>query len=277
MVRDPWSLPSPRLRRAGGVRYFLVVCLAALAGLCSGCAKEASSENNVYLVRSVADGDTIELQDGRRVRYIGIDTPETRNKVGGQWVYDPEEYAEDAKKFNESLVGGNKVRLEFDAERKDKYGRDLAFVYTDNGLMANEELVREGYSLVYYLLPNRKHLEGFMEAQRTAMENKAGLWKGIKVITPDEAGKLSWGYCVVRGRVNYSGREGRGSFTIGFDGEKENSLKCIIPARNLPLFKEFGVDPAIDYTGKNVEITGKVKKGGSPVLMIVHPYQIRVL
>lgn len=80
------------------------------------------------------DGDTIELTDGRRVRYIGINTPER-----------DQPYYEEATEANRQLVGNKEVQLEFDVETFDKYGRTLAYVWVD-GVMANLEIVHRGFA-----------------------------------------------------------------------------------------------------------------------------------
>jgi micrococcal nuclease len=81
-----------------------------------------------FYVRWVNDGDTIVLKDGRRVRYIGINSPEVSHD--GRKT-DP--YADSAKNYNKRLVFAKQVRLEFDKEKKDHYGRLLAYVYLKGG------------------------------------------------------------------------------------------------------------------------------------------------
>jgi len=78
--------------------------------LFSGCGR-ISTEGGFYSVYKVLDGDTIILTNARNVRYIGIDTPESRKRVRGEWVYDPEPYAVEAYNLNRRLVEGKKVSL----------------------------------------------------------------------------------------------------------------------------------------------------------------------
>ena len=116
------------------------------------------------------DGDTIVLDDGERVRYIGIDTPETvhpRKPV--EWM------GKEAGQANRLLVEGKRVGLEYDVQRRDKYGRKLAYVYVGN-VMVNELLVRAGYAQVSTYPPNVKHQERFLRAQRQARDEQLGLW-----------------------------------------------------------------------------------------------------
>ena len=91
------------------------------------------------------DGDTIELGDGRLVRYIGVDAPEARRKVGERWIVDPEPFSRAATEANRQLVEGKAVRLEYDVQTHDRYGRWLAYVYVGER-MVNEELLASGYA-----------------------------------------------------------------------------------------------------------------------------------
>ena len=123
-------------------------------------------------VSRVIDGDTIELDTGEKVRYIGIDTPETLHPS------EPVEYyGREASEFNKKLVEGKWVRLEFDVQRKDIYGRTLAYVYLSDGTFVNAELLKQGYAKVSTYPPNVEHVEEFLELEREARENARGLWR----------------------------------------------------------------------------------------------------
>lgn len=117
---------------------------------------------------AVIDGDTIRLDDGTAVRYIGVDTPE-KGEPG---------YAE-ACRMNRELVAGRRVRLELDREPKDRYGRILAYVFvesSDGELFVNRELLRRGVGSVYLLPENVARAKELIEAQREARLARRGLW-----------------------------------------------------------------------------------------------------
>lgn len=128
------------------------------------------------LVAKVIDGDTIEIEGGQRVRYLGMDTPET---------VDPRKpvqcFGKEAKNKNKELVEGKRVILEKDISETDKYGRLLRYVYlpleTGELLFVNDFLIREGYAKVLTIPPDVKFAEQFLEAQRQARERSLGLWK----------------------------------------------------------------------------------------------------
>jgi micrococcal nuclease len=129
----------------------------------------------VQVVR-VIDGDTIRVWDefGYRVtvRYIGINTPETKHPTKGV-----EHYGTEASEANRKLVDGKKVTLEFDVQQFDKYGRTLAYVYLEDGTFVNAWLVENGYAMVMTVPPNVKHQELFLKLQREARDNGRGLWR----------------------------------------------------------------------------------------------------
>ena len=152
----------------------------AVASLIAGLLASALSHGSSVLpkdalVRRVIDGDTVELGDGRLVRYIGIDTPELRRKIGGQWVEDPEPFGQTARDANARLVEGKTVRLEYDVETHDRYGRLLAYVYAD-GQMVNSTLLAQGDAQLLTIPPNVKHVEEFRRLVKEARDAKRGLW-----------------------------------------------------------------------------------------------------
>jgi micrococcal nuclease len=152
-----------------------VALAAALAALLLG-RGEASRAGSLHgQVVRVVDGDTIRvrLDDGRteRVRYIGIDTPESV-KPGTPVQC----FAKKASHFNASLVSGRQITLKIDAEERDRYGRLLAYVYAD-GRFVNRELVARGYARTLTIPPNVAHADEFAQLARRAREAGVGLWQ----------------------------------------------------------------------------------------------------
>src|SRR3989344_1028684 len=127
------------------------------------------------LVTKVIDGDTIEIEGGVRVRYLGVDTPETKDPRKTVECFGKEAYNK-----NRDLVEGKRVILEKDITDKDKYDRLLRFVYLalEDGqmLFVNDYLIRDGYGHVLTIPPDVKFAEQFLEAQKQARVNNKGLW-----------------------------------------------------------------------------------------------------
>ena len=131
---------------------------------------------NVYAknwtyVRWVEDGDTIVLQDGRRVRYIGINTPEIAHADTPA-----EPYADAAKDFNRKLILNKRIRLVFDTEQFDRYGRTLAYVFLSDSTFVNAELIKYGYAFFVPRKPNVRYDQIFLKTQREAMTAGEGMW-----------------------------------------------------------------------------------------------------
>lgn len=127
----------------------------------------------VFAIR-VIDGDTIEVKMpwGReKIRYIGIDTPETKDPRK------PVEYfGKEAAEKNRELVEAKYVFLEKDVSNKDRYGRFLRYVYLADGTFVNLELVKQGYAQVATYPPDLKYVEEFLKAEKEAREKEIGLW-----------------------------------------------------------------------------------------------------
>lgn len=130
-----------------------------------------SSGREEAVVERVVDGDTIILENGEKVRLIGIDTPETV-KPGTK----PEYYGKEASDFTKKKLEGKKVYLEKDVSDSDRYGRLLRYVYLEEDVFFNLELVKEGYANVATYPPDVKYADDFLEAERAARENGKGLW-----------------------------------------------------------------------------------------------------
>ncbi len=140
-------------------------------------------------VLKIVDGDTLKVRYKgieESVRLVGIDTPESRpNKKAkndaqrsGEDLRTITAMGKEATRYVKSLVKpGDTVRIEFDVQKRDKYGRLLAYVYLPNGTMLNEEIVKAGYANVMTVPPNVKYQERFLKDYREARENRRGLWK----------------------------------------------------------------------------------------------------
>jgi micrococcal nuclease len=126
-------------------------------------------------VLRVVDGDTIRVRlDGRteRLRYIGVDTPESVKPGAAVQCF-----AKRAAAANAALVAGRSVRLVGDVEQRDRYGRLLAYVYREpDGAFVNARLVRDGYARTLTIAPNVAHARQLSQLARAARESGRGLW-----------------------------------------------------------------------------------------------------
>jgi len=173
-------------------------------------------------VKRVIDGDTIELIDGRKLRYIGIDTPETvdpRTSV--------ECFGREASAYNRSLVEGKEVELEKDVSETDRYGRLLRYVYLlqeGKQVMVNKLLVSAGYAISSSYPPDIKYQEELDSLEVEAQTQNKGLWGSCSsnFATPQAAvtGSAStattvigtstatnMGTCAIKGNISSSGEK----------------------------------------------------------------------
>lgn len=230
----------------------------------------------LYLVQNVIDGDTILLANGEKVRYIGIDAPETMKKTGEKWQYDPEQFGDEAKEFNRVLVFRKKVSLEYDKEKRDRYGRLLAYVYTADGVMVNRALIEKGYVLMYTISPNNKHIEDFYATQEKAKAGGAGLWGISTVINDGEAAKNFKKFRNVEGVVT-DVKALKHKIIISFGQEGPGQFAALIYGDNLRFFSRKGIDPVKEYKGKKVRVFGKIQDKNGPKIYIDNPTQIWVV
>lgn len=136
--------------------FFALALLLALAG--------SAVPAPPAQVARVLDGDTVRLESGERVRYLGINAPEAG-----------ERYAAEATARNAALVLGRTVTLETDTELRDHYGRMLAFVHV-GGTSVSATLVQEGLAHVLLIPPNGMHAEALLALQREAQVARRGIW-----------------------------------------------------------------------------------------------------
>jgi micrococcal nuclease len=138
------------------------------------------SDENIRTVKKVVDGDTFWVENGSekglKIRLIGVDAPESRKTGKKEIGY----YGKEAKDFLTKILTGKKVRLEYDVDKLDKYGRTLAYVYLEDGTFVNAELIKQGYAMVMTVPPDVKYTDLFIKLQSEARVNKRGLWQGIE-------------------------------------------------------------------------------------------------
>ena len=125
-----------------------------------------------YRVRWVADGDTIFLQDGRHIRFIGINAPEVAHKE-----HAAEPFGDAAKSVLEKIIAHRLVRLEWDEVRRDHYGRHLAHVFDQKNHLLSRMMVAKGLAHVLYQKDNHRYFKILLESQQKAMAEKTGFWK----------------------------------------------------------------------------------------------------
>jgi len=151
------------------VALFLLLCLPniAIAGTLSWLAEE-----RWVTVDKVYDGDTFQTRHGEKIRLLGINTPEIQHRdsigqMGGN----------EAKQALKQLISGKQLRLRFDKEKKDRYGRTLAQIWMADGLWVNAWLLEHGFAHVYTFEPNTRWTKELLHHERIARQQAIGIWQ----------------------------------------------------------------------------------------------------
>jgi micrococcal nuclease len=256
--------------------FFLFLCLAPV--ISSGSAFKLSPESDISfppdsrkdeaLVIAVYDGDTLKVRfaSGRteRVRLIGVNAPETDHPQDQVrlWAYL-------SKRFAFCHLYNRKVCLSYDWQRKDQYGRILAYVWTDCRELFNAEIIERGFASAFLKYPFDEVLrKKFADAEKAARAGERGLWK-----SPPFEGipYLHAGMFVDRmGAVEFICRSVRIRRDFVFFDSPDGVFSALIPAERLALFQ----DPRL-YQGRRLRVWGYVESfREQPQIMLFFPEQI---
>jgi endonuclease YncB( thermonuclease family) len=183
-----------------GAFFMSAIWLPAAQALC-----RTSSALPVVQVQRVVDGDTLRLSDGRSVRMIGLNTPETSKK--GQSA---QPFAEEAKRRLQALVNASdgQVSLRVGEDPADHYGRTLANVYGRDGANLEAQLLAEGLGYLVAVSPNVALVSCQQAAEKSARQAGLGLWRNSPVQPVEQI--RSGGFALVSGRVTNVQRNGGG-------------------------------------------------------------------
>jgi micrococcal nuclease len=147
-----------------------MICTALVLAVPDSCEHSRippADRATICRVERVSDGDSFYCNQGKRVRLIGIDTPElSQGELGRQ----------SREALLRLMPPGSELRLELDATPADRYGRILAYGWRDS-VMVNREMVRQGWALLYTVPPNVRYVESLRAAQDSAQSEHAGHWK----------------------------------------------------------------------------------------------------
>jgi micrococcal nuclease len=124
-------------------------------------------------VRRVVDGDTLIITNGDRIRLIGIDSPESVQPDAPVECFGPQA----SNRLMELLPVGTGVRLEYDVDRSDRFGRTLAYVFRrSDGLFINASQIDGGFATTLSIAPNTRYADRFTDLQEQAKADQRGLW-----------------------------------------------------------------------------------------------------
>jgi endonuclease YncB( thermonuclease family) len=244
--------------------FFVLACFWQNPSLAASCAAPEAATN--FAVSYVHDGDTLVLADNRKIRLIGINTPETAHDGKPAQPLSIE-----ARNRVRQLLfaSGNQARVLFGQQKIDHYGRSLAHIWTSDGDNLTSTLLREGLGWALAIPPNTRLLDCYLDAENQARSASRGVWQRAEFSAKDSSQLplRSTGFHRVRGpitRVNHGG----GATWINLEGR----FAIRIPDQDLQWFT-----PAPDTTwiGHTLEVRGWVKQvKGELRVTVQHPAAI---
>ncbi len=227
---------------------------------------EIAVSPSFYRVEKVFDGDTVRLADGRKVRLIGINTPEVahRNRPAQRG-------GEEAKRFLTKRLEGRRIRLEFGPEREDKYGRLLAHIYDEDGVNINRLMLEQGLAHAVIKPPSLTHVDEYFDVEVSARRRGLGIWsdEAYRAKEIGDAAQFRNSFRRLKGKV-VGVEEKRSAWLLLF----QNRVKGLIRKEHLESFIEHRLHPK-DLVGEVVILRGWVHRSkGHPLIRLRHRHAI---
>ncbi len=254
--------------------FFASVAFAINAPVnAENCVSDNLSIAESALVKWVYDGDSLLLTDKRKIRIIGIDTPETKHHRQKAQAYGAK-----AREALRVLLKNNnyQVSLRYGKERKDKYDRTLAHVYLPDGTNISNWMLEQGYAKTLAFPPNVKLAECYKKAEEIAQAQSLKIWryKSNKVRDAASLPRRISGYVRLKGKISKI-KHYRKSLIMELESNNKTHIKMKIKKRNLKYFSKIAPDK---LWNKTIIVTGILKnKKGRRTLYLNHPTQLKVV
>ena len=258
--------------------FMLVVFSFASANALDRCQLSSKSNTEQAIVKWVYYGDTLLVTNKkggnkRKIRIIGIDTPEVKHHQQKAQLYGAkarEELRVLLKKANYQVI------LEYDKEKYDRYKRILAHVYLANGVSISEWLLQQGFAKTLIIPPNVSHVNCYKKAELLAQKQKLKIWKlnSNKLKTLQELKAKNKGYVRLKARIKKIQQQKK-TIVLVLDSDSKKPIQIRIRKKNLRYFKN--VNP-INLKAQEVIISGILKnKKNKRTITISHESQIELL
>jgi endonuclease YncB( thermonuclease family) len=241
---------------------FLCIHQAAAGAACS-----TEHFDEVLQLRYIHDGDTVHLKDGKKIRLIGINTPELARENKSA-----EPFADEARNALAALFDKDKsIALVYGKDKKDRYGRILAHAFTVDGKNIQALLLSQGYARAITIPPNTEFSSCYLEMERLARCNKKGIWNNTKILDANNLKGRQSGFKLVKGRVTGINSNDKGIW-ISLD----DTLTIGIRSENRSLFDMKTLN---NYLNHVVIVRGWLNKRNTPTpyyLRLRHPRSIEL-
>ena len=242
-----------------------IICIILSTLLFSAC----EAKPNGQQVKWVYDGDTLLLKDGRKIRIIGINTPEVaHHKKKG------ERYGREATEQLRALLkqSHNRIRLEIGEEPLDRYKRHLAHVFLPDGTDISLWMLKKGWATTMIFPPNTRYVDDYQQAEQSAQKKKLNIWqqKNFQITTPSQLKKSYTGYVRLKAQIKHVNIRKK-SLILQLDQK-------ILIKLGKRYFKYFNTYDPKRLLHKNIIISGILKKRrGKRILTLRHPAQLDIL
>jgi len=232
-------------------------------------------------LRSVSDGDTLYLDSGLKVRLAAIQAPKLPL---GREGFKAWPLGEESKVALEKLTKGKTLQLFYGGERRDRYDRALAQVYSLDGegaknIWLQEEMVRLGMARVYTWPDTFQDSEKLYAAEVKARDAKRGIWGqdyySIRSPEPNALAQDIDSYQIVQGIVT-STADVRGQVYLNFGADYKTDFTIAIAKRDRKRFKKANLD-LLSLEGATVRIRGWIELSNGPMIWLDHPERLEVL
>ena len=253
--------------------FFVSVFFYSQHSFANSCEPEGLSPAESATVKWIYDGDTLLLTDKRKVRLIGIDTPEVEHHQQKQQAY-----AAKAREALRELLKKNhyKVKLRYGAERKDRYSRTLAHVYTPDGINIESWLLEKGYARTLVFPPNIKLADCYKQSEKLAQQQSLGIWnlKNNQLKIADSLPGLVKGWVRLKGKIKKIIRHKK-SIIMELDSNTKSHIQLKITKKHFKYFKKLNIDKLWD---RRIIVSGFLSnKRNKRRINLKHPSQLHII
>ena len=258
------------------LRALLWLCLLVWTSVPAQAAgPDRLADGGVARVVSVTDGDTVVLDDGRQVRFVGIQAPKLPL---GRPNFEPWPMGEEAKAALQDMAQGQGVRLRLGANPEDRHGRVLAHLVTaPGGVWLQGEMLSRGLARVYTFPDNRILAAEMLRRERLARAEKRGIWAlPFYALRDADTVRFDEGtFQIVEDRVVDAAQVKKWIY-LNFGPDWRTDFTVKIATRHAPLFAEAGID-LLALKGQRVRVRGWVRNQNGPMIELDHPERLEVL
>lgn len=230
-------------------------------------------KGEAYFVKSVIDGDTLVLATNKQVRFVGIQAPKLPlgRKNFPEWPL-----AKEAKVYLEEIALNKMVTLYFGKTKRDRHGRILAHLKTDDGLWLQDEMLRRGLARVYTFPDNRQLAAELYQAEQYARQKQQGIWTHpfYAVRAPFNLDRDIGTFQIIEGRILDTARV-KGTIYLNFGQDWRTDFTVAIHSKARKLFETAGID-LLALKHKTLRVRGWLKKRNGPMIDATHPEQIEI-